>query len=73
MLATALIAIVCLAILSRQSIQVFKKRQRFSLRDLLVAAIIGLLIGMSKEGKEGIPRQHIYELERDYEAAHAKK
>jgi hypothetical protein len=75
MFVTAMVAFACLAVLSRQGYKVIKQRRQFSLRDMLivvtlVAALAGLMIGMGKEEKDGIPRFRLsHELERQREAA----
>jgi nucleoside recognition membrane protein YjiH len=69
---TAIITVTCIVLLSHQGFHVLKQRRRFSLRDLfivftLVAALAGLMIGMSKESKEGIPRKTTSQLFREYQ------
>jgi hypothetical protein len=54
-----LIAIACLAYLSRNGFQVFKQQRKFSLRDILVlltlaAALLGAFIGLNREEKDGL-------------------
>jgi hypothetical protein len=69
---TAMITLTCVALLSHQGFHVIKRRRRFSLRDLLIvftliATAAGLMIGMSKENKEGIPRKRTSQLLREYQ------
>ena len=74
MLATALIFLVCVTSLTRQGYHVIKNGRRFSLRDLLivvtlVAAAVGLLVGMSRERDEGISRKSMSQLFDEYQTS----
>ena len=61
MLLAFMLACVCLTYLSHKGWGVIRQRWRFGLRDLFVAftlaaAVIGLIIGMASQDKDGIPR-----------------